>query len=328
MNNNVNFNKTTNKLNNAANKASRNINNIFNNTNKGSQGILGNLDFNFGNVGNTVSNTINRATNTYQSFSGWERFLIIIAIIALISIIGYLIYIRVWLSPGEIFLPDLRNDATKPHTISHQKVPERIADQYSYSFWLYINGHPNDSQYWGSYRKGEWKHVLHRGYKLAGNTASIQSPGFWLAPNTNKIYAAISTNKEVEYITIGDIDMDSWVNITFVRRGSVIEIYKNCHLVKTMSLYHLPTPASQSNLLITQNGGFAGNISHVQYFNKSLTPIEVRNICQANKKIFDKDMNQRVQSSWAGFQPRPIQPTPEPEPEPEEDQEDDQGVCQ
>ena len=302
------------------NFSSNNLGNNF----KNNKGLLGNIQLNFNNLSNSVQNTV----KTYRSYSPFQQFLIVLFIIILLVIIAYLIYRRVWIGPSEAFFPEPRTDAKKPRQIRHQDALERISDQYTYSFWVFINGVPNDSQYWGNYRTNDWKHILNRGHRLIDNQASLQSPGFWLSPNNNKLYAALSTNKEVEFIALGDIDMDQWVNVTFVRRGQVIEAYKNGKLEKTLSLYHNPVPSSRSDILITQNGGFAGNISYIQYFNRSLGPQEIRNLFQGNKRIFNKDLNSRVESGWAGFEiPRPIEPSPEPEPEPDSQLPEEEGVC-
>jgi hypothetical protein len=285
--------------------------NLLGNNSKNS--FLGNLNFNTSNLTNSVQSSVSTSINTFQSYSPLVRYAFIGLIIIIIISIAYLLYRRYHPSGGPVFIPDLRNNATKSIIISRKDAPELISDQYTYSFWLFINGTPNDSDYWGNYRTNEWKHILHRGNKLIDNQTTLQAPGFWLAPNSNKVYAAISTSKEVEFVPICDIDMDKWVNIAFVRRGQVIEIYKNCLLEKTLSLYHNPTPASQSDIHVTENGGFAGNISYVQYFNQALRPEDIRVICQADNAMFKRDLLERINNSWAGYTPPvPIPPTPEP----------------
>ena len=79
---------------------------------------------------------------------------------------------------------------------------------------------------WGSYKYGEWKHIMHRGDPLKSNdtptnydpckyTKNIdvnvrQLPGFYLAPNLNKLYckirrSTVATDIESEEIILEDI---------------------------------------------------------------------------------------------------------------------------
>jgi len=281
------------------------------------------------NLPNTFGTNVTNTLNTFESYTGIHKFLIVFAIVAIISILTYLIYYRLTGNPlaETIFIPNLKNDATKPMTIAYKDVPEKTRNLYTYSFWLYINGEPNDNQYWGNYRVNEWKHVMHRGSKVVDGKVAFQSPGFWLSPTTNKLYAAISTKSDIEYITLADIDMDKWVNVVFVINQNVIEIYKNCQLEKTFALYNDIVNVGQSDLYVTQSGGFAGNIAYVQYFNSALQPGDIQALCRANKPIFDRDMDSRLANDVSGYTPgKPIQPTPEP-PEPEPEPPAPEGAC-
>jgi len=321
---------------NRGNASSNTISNI-NNLGKRNQGILGNLNVNFGNVRNDLTNGLensyNKIRNQYNSYPTWQRGLIIFGLITLVAIIAYLIYYRTWGNPlrQQIFIPDLRNDASRPYIyidnngqrwdyIPHKDIPQKAPGQYTYSMWLYINGQPNnvDGKYWGSYRFSEWKHVMHRGDRLINGQVKTQSPGFWLAPRTNRLYAAISTRGDIEHITLADIDLDKWVNIVFVLNQNIIEIYKNGKLEKTLTLMHPPIAKGQTNLWITQDGGFPGNLAYIQYFNESLPPGQVQILYNANQSVFEKDMKQRNKSYTTGYSPgSPIQPTPEPVPDPD-----------
>lgn len=293
------------------------------NTANTAQSYISNFTF-----GNNITNNVNRMVNTFQSYSDFHKFLIILAIVFIIA----MIYWRMRGSPltETILITNLRNDATKPLTIPYKDVTETTPNLYTYSFWLYINGEPNDNNYWGNYRFNEWKHVLHRGGKLVDGRVKFQSPGFWLSPSTNTLYAAISTKSDIEYITLGDIDLDKWVNIVFVINQTTIEIYKNCKLEKTYTLYNPIINVGQTDLLITQNGGFAGNIAYLQYFNRALQPGDIQALCAANKPVFDRDMTARLRADLAGYDPGiPIQPTPEPEPDPDDpnNQPDSENTC-
>jgi len=310
------------------------------------KGVLGDfkLDLDFGNITNDVGNTYQKVQKQYNSFSNLQKILIIALIIGAIIGIVYLIYRRLRGShlTETIFIPNLREDASRPYIftdssgkrfdyIPYKEIPQPAPGQYSYSMWLYINGQPNnvDGKYWGSYRYNEWKNVMHRGSKLTNGQVKLQSPGFWLAPRDNKLYSAISTRGDIEYMTLADIDLDRWVNIVFVLNQNIIEIYKNGKLEKTLTLLHPPINQGQTNLWITQDGGFPGNLAYVQYFNSSLPPGQIQALYKANKPVFDRDMVTRNQSYISGYTPAgPIEPTPEPIPEPDPSTApSSEGVC-
>ena len=320
-------------------------NKLSNNTgNNGGLGLgLENLGIDFGNITNDLGNTYQKVQKQYNTFSNVEKLLIITLIVSALIGIIYLIYRRLR-GPRlteTIFIPNLRNDASRPYIftdssgkrfdfIPYKEIPQPSPGQYTYSMWLYINGQPNnvDGKYWGSYRYNEWKHVMHRGSKLIDGQVKLQSPGFWLAPRNNKLYASISTRGDIEYITLADIDLDRWVNIVFVLNQNIIEIYKNGKLEKTLTLLHSTINQGQTNLWVTQEGGFPGNLAYIQYFNSSLPPGQVGELYQTNKQVFDRDMAKRNKSYIANYTPAgPIEPTPEPVPEPEPTPSPTEGVC-
>lgn len=73
-------------------------------------------------------------------------------------------------------------NAKKPLQISADAVKLPAAgNEYSMMFWIYIND-------W-SYRKGQWKHVLHKGDPYANRP----QPGVWLAPNKNDLVIRYNT---------------------------------------------------------------------------------------------------------------------------------------
>lgn len=68
-------------------------------------------------------------------------------------------------------------DSKKASIIKRSKIP-LASDGYGYTlmFWMNLKD-------W-AYRKGEWKHVMHKG---VDNTGNHPQPGIWIAPNTNDL---------------------------------------------------------------------------------------------------------------------------------------------
>jgi hypothetical protein len=80
-------------------------------------------------------------------------------------------------------------DTKQPLTILKGAIPQS-ADGISYTlmFWMNLTD-------W-SYKKGEWKHVLHKGESSTGN---YPQPGIWISPDTNDMVIRYHT-----YGTIGN----------------------------------------------------------------------------------------------------------------------------
>lgn len=73
-------------------------------------------------------------------------------------------------------------NAKKPLQIAADAVKLPVAgNEYSMMFWMYIND-------W-SYRKGQWKHVLHKGDPKANRP----QPSVWLTPNKNNLLIRYNT---------------------------------------------------------------------------------------------------------------------------------------
>jgi hypothetical protein len=68
-------------------------------------------------------------------------------------------------------------DSKKASIIKRSKIP-LASDGYGYTLMFWMN-----LQDW-AYRKGEWKHVMHKG---VDNTGNHPQPGIWIAPNTNDL---------------------------------------------------------------------------------------------------------------------------------------------
>jgi len=88
-----------------------------------------------------------------------------------------------------IFIRKPKN-AKKPSKYTNKYIPlPSDGNDYSVSVWLYIDK-------WGSWRYGEWKHILHKGDK---SYKKVQ-PGVWLHPTKNKIVVRFDRdNKPHQY---------------------------------------------------------------------------------------------------------------------------------
>lgn len=88
--------------------------------------------------------------------------------------------------------------AADPYTVKSKDIPSpSMVGQFSYSFWLNIYDWYLNFEY--------WKHIAHKGSEIVGTSVNCrewseivsllpdQCPGFWLAPFTNNLRIAVTT---------------------------------------------------------------------------------------------------------------------------------------
>jgi hypothetical protein len=180
-------------------------------------------------------------------------------------------------------------------------MPE-INTQNTYSFWIFI-----DSNQW-DFKLNDWKHILNRGddmnYQLPNSyPVKFQSPGFWIPPLKNEIHCFISTQQtresiqgeqqpavNFETLTLKDIDLNQWINITVVINGNSATLYKNGMLESTR-VFKDPIRINKDNVYIAQLDGFGGDLAFFQFIPRAINPDEVAQIYNTLIKPIRSYMN-------------------------------------
>lgn len=136
--------------------------------------------------------------------------------------------------------------------------------QMSWNTWVFINR-------W-EYKFGSWKNIFVR----QNADGSKRTPGLWLYPKTNALHARISTSfEDNEGCDVQNIPLQKWVMITYVLNNRTVDIYVNGKLERSCVLKGIPLIDNNDDLYVCKDGGFYGEISKLQYFNRSLVPSEV-----------------------------------------------------
>lgn len=214
------------------------------------------------------SNNMN-VYNTSNRYTG-ILFFIFLIVIVLLSV-RYIINDLNNNSSNEPWLIHNTKMAKKLKVIPGKMIPQSIDQQYgiefSYSFWMYISD-------W-TYKKGAWKHVMHKGSKIG---LPLQSPGFWLYPYENKLAINMNTFHSVkESCDIGNIPIGKWVNIITVVMGKNMDVYVNGELKKRCTFKGIPRQ-NYGDIYINDFQGFDGFMSKVRYFNYALPYYKVEQI--------------------------------------------------
>lgn len=151
--------------------------------------------------------------------------------------------------------------------------------EFTWSVWLYIDDL--------TYKSGNYRCVFYKGNDYAKNpnkqdTQGLNfpnnAPGVYIAPNTNSLVIMMNTFNVInEEIKIDDIPINKWVNLIIRCEGNTLDLYINGTIVKSHHLHGVPKQ-NYGDVYIAPNGGFAGYISNLWYYNYALGTSEISKI--------------------------------------------------
>ena len=232
------------------------------------------------------------SNNTFNSFStssgtsGTKQFLESNSLVAklaflLLVIFGFIILLRIGLSvisyffkPSEsphlidgmvdasqmiIFEQDPSNNNSK--TI-YRSVDATNGIEFTWSVWIFIDNLQTNS--------GIYKHVFSKGnsdLKENGLIYPNNAPGLYIAPNTNALVVMMNTFHVInEEIIIPDIPLNKWINVIIRCQNTTLDVYINGTITRSINLIGVPKQ-NYGDVYVGMNGGFAGNISNLWYYN-------------------------------------------------------------
>jgi len=145
------------------------------------------------------------------------------------------------------------------------------------SFWTIVN----------EWNKTEWIHLLsftdphgcsqQTGTKNISNNCK-QFPGFWLSPGTNRLNICLDTTSSTrELVTLDNIPLRKWFNITCVIDNYAIGIYingrlSNSHVLEARPLVLAETGNIYINESANQHRKHIIEMAYLQVFSKYLNP--------------------------------------------------------
>jgi hypothetical protein len=245
------------------------------------------------------------SNNTFNSFStgsgtfGTKEFLESNSLVAklaflLLVIFGFIILLRVGLSvisyffkPSEsphlldgmvdasqmiVFQQDPSNNGAK--TI-YRSVNATDGIEFTWSVWIFIDNLQTNS--------GIYKHVFSKGNSTLQENGLIypnNAPGLYIAPNTNSLVVMMNTFHVInEEIVIPDIPLNKWVNVIIRCQNTTLDVYINGTIARSINLVGVPKQ-NYGDVYLGMNGGFAGNISNLWYYNYALGTAAIQRIAE------------------------------------------------
>lgn len=207
----------------------------------------------------------------------FKNVLLIVGVI----IVLYLVYLTLFKDTSTHQLFSAHN-AKSYASFSAKDLPGGgLSSDYSYSFWIYVSNY--------NYRFGVDKPIVVR-----AKDADNSYPYIGLAPSTNNLEVIVShqgdspdTGKDTKMI-LEDIPLQKWTHLVVSTAGRTVDIYLDGKLVKTTVLPNMPytngiedakihvCPLERDvNNIAVDKVGFAGHMTKLEYFDRSLNPREV-----------------------------------------------------
>tara|TARA_A100001015_G_scaffold313714_1_gene421581 strand:+ start:342 stop:1124 length:783 start_codon:yes stop_codon:yes gene_type:complete len=214
----------------------------------------------------------------------------------IVLLIIYLVYIWFFTDSTKAYLISSVVDASVPEKISSSELPKRLTNDFTYSFWIYINSWETDS--------GKNKVIIQRGDGVAPNKGikiyltkyvnnlKIDIP---MIPTTSSSSTSSSSSDyqstDSNNCEIKNIPLQRWVCITISVNNRSSDLYLDGKLVNTCVYSGVISDCGEdANLPINicskstntppseERNGYNGSISNVLYYARAVNPREAYSI--------------------------------------------------
>jgi len=252
-----------------------------------------------------------------------SRLTFLLAIIILFSALFYIgcKILYVLLSPSQTpYIISGMKDATEALTVTQAlgaktSIPLlRSANQYegiefTYSFWIYVNNleYKDDIDYMHIFNKGSPPNstgeggsglfgpnncpgvYLYKGKRNYSTNLLEKFPILGMLVRINVFHNNNSVSKAYyDDIYVDAIPIKKWVYVVIrATSQNIVDIYINGSLTKRHKLSNI-VKQNYDNLYINYNGGFAGNISDLKYYNYSIGTFEINSITSKGPSLKTK----------------------------------------
>ena len=182
-----------------------------------------------------------------------------------------------------------------------RSVNEREGLEFTYSVWLYVKRigdpgssvYPNDTRYKHIFNKGSYQNVQNasqwQGNNVNGMNFPNNGPGLYLSQKTNSLVVVMNTyNNVIEEVTIPDLPVKKWFNLTIRVRHDKMDSYINGTIVNRHK-FNSPVKQNYGNVFVCNNGGFAGNLSNLRYYNYALSGVQINDLVEAGPDLTPND---------------------------------------
>jgi hypothetical protein len=158
---------------------------------------------------------------------------------------------------------------------------EKTGLEFSWSVWLLVKGVGTTNQ-----------NVFNKGTKIQFNNntatptptsndsndiADVNCPGLYITPNSELLVVVDSTDGSNTQIVIPNIPLNKWLHIVVRAENTILDVYVNGTIAERVISSAVPKQ-NFYDIQISQNNGFQGQMSNLQYFNSALSVIQINNL--------------------------------------------------
>lgn len=179
-----------------------------------------------------------------------------------------------------------QNPNKNPNSIIERSKNKSGGIEFTYSTWLNID----DLEY----KKGEYRHVFHKGNDNITMDENEQSyglnfpnnaPGVYIHPNKNALVIIMNTFKKInEEIIVESIPLNKWINVVIRVKGKNVDVYINGNMTLRHKLSSVPKQ-NYGDVYVNMNGGYSGHLSSLRYFNHALTTNEILSLSKKGPNL-------------------------------------------
>jgi hypothetical protein len=187
------------------------------------------------------------------------------------------------LIPGTIDAEKLVVVAQNPGTPGAipvlRSTDQRDGLEFTWSIWVWIKQPTlaNDP----TARPNMYRHVFSKGSNTPNSQGILSpnnGPGLYISPNSRELEVIMSTfDNPVEKISIGDIPIEKWVNVIIRCNQLQLDVFINGMLTRSHTLSSVPRQ-NYDDVFVGMNGGFAGEVSLLQYFATNIGTNQIQRI--------------------------------------------------
>jgi hypothetical protein len=167
--------------------------------------------------------------------------------------------------------------------------------EFTWSLWMYINDVAKTPRYSNVFNKGN------ASYNENGIASVNNGPGLYIDNENNDLVIVMNTvdvNDYEEIIVIKDVPLRKWFHCIIRIENTALDVYINGAIVSRAVLQDVPKQ-NYENVNICKNGGFNGNLSDLQYFDKAISIFQINNIVAWGRNT--SSANENASGDASGF---------------------------
>lgn len=148
--------------------------------------------------------------------------------------------------------------------------------EFTWSVWMFID----DIKTGGGATTAEFSHVFSKGNRVFGQNgiATVNNaPGVYLSNQTNTLRVYMDTVKDNNhYIEITNVPLRKWFHLAIRMQNTVMDVYVNGVMSGRKTFLEVPKQ-NYEDVLVGNNGGFAGTLSNMIYYDRAVNVFELNN---------------------------------------------------